>query len=353
MDIVDNSTAATERGLSDASGAEQICNPPKLRPPGSDSSSPTPAVSDAPPPFRKRKVHMLGLKPPRPAVAPASVRPEASASGDAPVRALDYEPGVVVGKRKRRSAAAVLGKELEEKEDRVLLLEENRQLRVELSQYKDRYHQLELSTCDLRRDAADKDRLLSKYRKELVEIFEGNGASPVAPDSHASPKAPVPPPHWRDSKKSTASTSSMSSSGAHGELSGVIVKSKKRGKQRGERGRAPWTEEEESVFAAAFAIHGCQWKKIHEMLPHRTRTQCQSHGAYLLRQNKLTKFNSRSWRRRAEPDAQAGDQGMLIGAPTVATPVGQNDADAEDGGDNSDVDDDEIEDAKQSNHGSA
>ncbi|KAK4534014.1 hypothetical protein CDCA_CDCA01G0039 [Cyanidium caldarium] len=56
-----------------------------------------------------------------------------------------------------------------------------------------------------------------------------------------------------------------------------------------------WSDEEERIFLAAYQQCGCKWKRIQRWLPRKTRQQIQSHGAYLIRQGLISKFNSRRW----------------------------------------------------------
>ena len=56
-----------------------------------------------------------------------------------------------------------------------------------------------------------------------------------------------------------------------------------------------WSDEEERIFLTAYQQCGCKWKRIQRWLPRKTRQQIQSHGAYLIRQGLISKFNSRRW----------------------------------------------------------
>ena len=97
-----------------------------------------------------------------------------------------------------------------------------------------------------------------------------------------------------------------------------------------------WTPKEEASFMNAYNIHGCRWKSIQEMLPHKTRQQIQSHGSYLIKQGRIKKFNSRRWRRRkrdangkiiaSETDDEDGEDSECSGS---ASPIEGDEQDGE------------------------
>lgn len=99
------------------------------------------------------------------------MQPAHAAEGSTDVH-LEVPPGSVdplsPPKQRRRITGAVLGKE-----GRTELLEENRQLRIELDAMKYRSRRLESIARKQKKELLRKDVLLQKYRDQLVGMFEG------------------------------------------------------------------------------------------------------------------------------------------------------------------------------------
>lgn len=245
------------------------------------------------------------------------------------------------------------------KDGRMELLEENRMLRVQLDAAKYRARRMENDLKRLRRILSKRDSVLSKYRSQLVGLFEEGDDGVVQIQARSSPGAPDVPESVlrldRTSKDVMRRTSNrlegesfsysldhdpdqddwMSfSSGAGGSPTYDTERYDDGGRSAGrdpgnqseatlrKRTRAPaWSAEEELKFMETYNKYGCQWKMFQNALPGRSRRQIQSHGSYLIRQGKLTKKNSRPWQRRkprselpsisAREDVEIDDMGDL------------------------------------------
>lgn len=222
------------------------------------------------------------------------------------------------------------------KDGRVELLEENRMLRVQLDAAKYRARRMENDVKRLRRLLSKRDTVLSKYRAQLVGLFEEGDDGVVQIQGRSSPVEPNAPESVmrldRTSKDVLRRTSNRLdgesfsysldhdpdqddwvsfSSGAGdsptydteryddgGRSTGRDIGNQSEATLR-KRTRAPaWSAEEELKFMETYDKYGCQWKMFQNALPGRSRRQIQSHGSYLIRQGKLTKKNSRPWQRR-------------------------------------------------------
>lgn len=207
----------------------------------------------------------------------------------------------------------VIGKEKEgEKETRTMLLEENRSLRIELEEVRYRLRKVQNACRKQRKNGARKDKLLQKYRTQLVGLFEADSdmfGRKLGRDcvlSHVNSQKQKRADGVSDSNSQDEEWSSYSFQSAsveheqweEGRGSADYVGAKAIERKKG-RTRAPaWTQEEEVIFMQAYAKHGCRWKLFQDSLPGRSRRQIQSHGSYLIRQGKLLKKNSRPWQRR-------------------------------------------------------
>lgn len=243
---------------------------------------------------------------------------------------------------------------------RAHLLEENRALRIELDTARFQLRQMRSSFKRIRRDAAHSASLLTKYRSQLISLFERGVEGTVRVDAdkmkvsaalraerrhrYRSDKS-VPKPdadsisNSRDEATDNRDADNWScysnddaddgdgeendedqgvdedelddeidvDDASHrydGDRSEATPGADRDGAAHSDatnrkRTRAPaWTAEEESIFMDAYSKYGCQWKMFQDALPGRSRRQIQSHGSYLIRQGKLTKKNSRPWQRR-------------------------------------------------------
>lgn len=219
--------------------------------------------------------------------------------------------GVLRNARDAEGSTEMIGKEAG-KEARSELLEENRMLRIELERVKYRLGRIEGICRKQRKQSVCKDKLLEKYRTQLVGLFEGeNEVFPRRQGrdyllSHGNSHK-----HVQDERESISNSqeedwschtirsgSELNEEWQEGRVNGEYSVRKGRIRKKG-RTRAPaWTREEEDIFMQAYEKHGCRWKLFQESLPGRSRRQIQSHGSYLIRQGKLLKKNSRPWQRR-------------------------------------------------------
>lgn len=227
------------------------------------------------------------------------------------------------GKQRRRSS-------IKDVPQRTELLEENRALRMELDRVKYRLRKIEGVYHKQKKDLHQRDNQLSKYRAQLIELFEsGDGdlfqvnKAKYAPNADGiTPATPHATAKREDTNSKIAEGESISNSqeedwSTYSAPSHSLLydeeKSEDVRRQRDKdpyarsevtirkhrRTRAPaWTPEEEIVFMQAYNKHGCRWKLFQDSLPGRSRRQIQSHGSYLIRQGKLHKKNSRPWQRR-------------------------------------------------------
>lgn len=220
------------------------------------------------------------------------------------------------------------------KVDRGELLEENRVLRIEMDNLQRSLRKYQARCSGLKKELRTKERLLNKYREQLVELFEtGEGdIVPVNKNKYGedqSPRKGVGDNTAVDAINSKIDGESISNShdGDWSSYSGPSMsigydedKSEERRRGLGRDGYAPseatirkhrrtrapaWTQQEELIFKEQFNKHGCRWKHFQEYLPGRSRRQIQSHGSYLIRQGKLPRKNSRPWQRR-KPRNEAG-----------------------------------------------
>lgn len=213
------------------------------------------------------------------------------------------------------------------KESRTDLLEENRDLRIELERVKYRLRKADAQCKRYKKDTVQKDALLAKYRSQLVGLFEAGEDDffHLSKRRPSSPRSPENRDRERDherkqdensrvdgesisnSQEEDWSTYSAPSASYDHDQSEDRRRNSERdpysradgGIRKVRRTRAPaWTPEEEVIFMDAYNKHGCRWKLFQDSLPGRSRRQIQSHGSYLIRQGKLRKKNSRPWQRR-------------------------------------------------------
>lgn len=229
------------------------------------------------------------------------------------------------GKQRRRSSI----KEAQVPQ-RSELLEENRGLRIELDRIKYRLRKIESSYHKQKKDLLVKDSHLTKYRSQLIALFEsGDGdlfqvnkakyariadgitqaETPEEVAKQDDPNSKVEGESVSNSQEEDwSSYSGPSNSMAYDDEKSEDLRRRREKDpyarseatiRKHRRTRAPaWTPEEEVIFMDAYSKHGCRWKLFQDSLPGRSRRQIQSHGSYLIRQGKLSKKNSRPWQRR-------------------------------------------------------